>query len=450
MEEYAKVKEEDVVEGTIELSSIEGDSTEVNDSAKYSRENVPFTVALLPALLAAGADYFGLGCIGPILPYWVFGVGETEEWVGYITTAQFAGVLAGGIVMSRIGDIYGLKVALLMTMVMDVILFLITGYVKDALLLAIVRFGAGFFTPLVLSVSWVINASDARPEATRNTVGVNVSIWAFMMSVFYTAGAAMAGLLGEENWKWIHIITSIAAGLAFCYILTVTEPPRRDSGAKPEGVDIILKQPEYIALVVNNVSIGLVFTGGLVAGTLVLINELNATPQEMSIYFIVTAAIHGIINFALLPAAMKRYGTPFPAMIAVAIIAVLATICLCFEFAYSSIVSLCVFMILTSTVLPIFMTSANIICGEYALRYTKNARTVVLGMARSAFNVGQMLGPILAVALLSWDKIAWFVGIMLITLPTWLLWYYFHHKAIRMREENDNKTIDKTIDIVEN
>jgi len=79
------------------------------------------------------------------------------------------------------------------------------------------------------------------------------------------------------------------------------------------------------------------------------------------------------------------------------------------------------------------MTAANIINGEYAARYTLNARTVVLGMARSAFNVGQVLGPIVAVALLKVDRVAWFVGILVITLSTWLVWYYYHNRAIAVR-----------------
>ena len=39
---------------------------------------------------------------------------------------------------------------------------------------------------------------------------------------------------------------------------------------------------------------------------------------------------------------------------------------------------------------------ANIYSGQYADRYSKNARSVVLGISRLAFNVGQVIGPVIA------------------------------------------------------
>ena len=436
---YEKVRvtltsEEEDVKPNVNVVDVDmEESTDKKEVDIYSRENIPFTTAVLPSLLAAGADYFGLGVIGPLLPYFVIDTqGQGEAWVGYVTTAQFLGVLIGGLVMSRIGDIYGLKVAIQTAMAADVIFFILSGYASTVEILCLCRFFAGFFTPLVPSISWIINASDARPTAKRNTVGGNMALWAFSMSISYMGGALLAGLMGPENWSTVHVITGCVAFVAFIYFFLVTEPPRYDSKMKPEGVDVILRQPEYLALCLNNVSVGMVFTGGLVAASLVLL-ELDGTPQQMSYYFLFCSLTHGVINFLALPWAIQKYGTTFPAMSAVAVMASICTILLCFDFAYDSLSGLFVLMVGTSCVIPIFMTAANIINGEYAARYTKNARTVVLGMARSAFNIGQVLGPVIAVAFLKWDRVAWFVGIMLIILTTWTSWHYYHHRAIILR-----------------
>ena len=50
----------------------------------YDRSNVSLLVSLVPALFTGGADYFGLGSIGPLLPYFVSARGEVDDWVGYV------------------------------------------------------------------------------------------------------------------------------------------------------------------------------------------------------------------------------------------------------------------------------------------------------------------------------------------------------------------------------
>jgi len=163
-----------------------------------NKEHVPFSVAVLPAVLSGGADYFGLGVIGPILPYYVSAMGEDESWVGYITSAQFAGVLVGAIVLARFADVYGSKRTIMLTLAADVVFFALTGFCEGAVLLAVCRTLCGFFTPLVSSISWVISSSDVRPSATKNTVGFNMGVWAFSMSAAYMLGSVLGGSLGPE------------------------------------------------------------------------------------------------------------------------------------------------------------------------------------------------------------------------------------------------------------
>jgi hypothetical protein len=74
---YEKVRvtltsEEEDVKPNVNVVDVDmEESTDKKEVDIYSRENIPFTTAVLPSLLAAGADYFGLGVIGPLLPYFV-------------------------------------------------------------------------------------------------------------------------------------------------------------------------------------------------------------------------------------------------------------------------------------------------------------------------------------------------------------------------------------------
>ena len=396
----------------------------------YSRENVSFWVAAFPAILSAGADYFGLGSITPILPYYVQRIGGEEEWVGYITTAQFFGVLIGGLVIGRLADVWGLKKTIMTVMIADTIFFSLTGYCETKETLLAVRFFCGFFTPLVSSISWVINGSDQRPDAKKNTVGFNIGVWAFSMSACYMLGSVLGGLIGPSRWNEIHHICGAVAFCSFIYLAFTEEPPRPDSAAKPEGLDVIVKQKEFWGLLLTNFSVGCIFTGGTVAASIVLKTELQATPIEMALYFVCVSAVHGCLNFLILPWSLKKFGGPWQAMLGSTVLVFICSIFFCFKFTYTNLTWLCLLLGISTLNIPIYITSASLMAGAYAAKYTTNARTVVVGLSRMGFNIGQVLGPVISVGLLKIGNAAQFAGMTLFGTLCWSLWYYLHHQVL--------------------
>jgi len=268
-----------------------------------------------------------------------------------------------------------------------------------------------------------------RPAAAKNTVGFNVSVWAFSMSAAYMLGSVLGGALGPERWKEVHIVSGAVALLALGYMGWQDEPPRADSKARPEGLEVFVRQPEVLALLLNNLALGIIFTGGLVATSLFMMNRLAATPVQVATFFILNSGLHGLANFLVLPYCIKRFHGPWQAMTGSILLALASAMCLLFDFAYSTLVGFCALMFTSSLILPICMTSANIACGAYAAKYTKNARTVALALSRFCFNVGQILGPVLAVVLLRWHRAAQFAGTTLFTVATWAAWFYVHHRV---------------------
>ena len=74
MTRFKAVKEAAVAKDGVEMKA-KGRSTDSSLSPFYDA---------LPAIMAGAADYFGLGLISPLLPYWLDQMHERQTYVGYI------------------------------------------------------------------------------------------------------------------------------------------------------------------------------------------------------------------------------------------------------------------------------------------------------------------------------------------------------------------------------
>lgn len=189
------------------------------------------------------------------------------------------------------------------------------------------------------------------------------------MSFAFMMGTVVGGVLGSKNWVIAHSLTSFMALIALVMVTRANPPPRRHATAQPEGVDRVLQASEYWGLIGMNIFIGTTFTGGIIAATLILVYQKGAKSWQVALFFACSAIFHALESFILLPATIKRFGNPFPAMSLTMGLSVIMRILLCFNFAYSDIVLLSVYLTAASAVVPIFMTATNIMSGQYANRY---------------------------------------------------------------------------------
>lgn len=105
-----------------DLSQIDSDG-DIDEEDKMTAEPLPFYVAVVPAILAGGCDYFGLGVISPLLPYYVRSLGEDEIWIGAVQTAQYCGVICGSIILGRAADTFGRRITMAVALMGDVVFF---------------------------------------------------------------------------------------------------------------------------------------------------------------------------------------------------------------------------------------------------------------------------------------------------------------------------------------
>jgi MFS family permease len=399
---------------------------------------VPWVQAVLPVVFTAGMDYFGLGLITPILPFKIAALGASEAWIGWITTAQYLGVLFGGITLGRVADLYSRKLAIQIACAGDIIFFTLTGFCPTVETLLVCRLLAGFFTPLTPSISWVIDSGKGNMKNTTNMMAV----WAFSMCMAIMMGNVVGGLLTAERWAIAHSISGGLALLGFVVITIAPSPPRPNATDKPRGVDKILRAPEYVALMASNAVVGCHFTGCMIAAAIILAYQLGLTSFQVSLYYFSMAGSHGIINFVLLPASTKYFGTPIVAMKLILFTSMASCLLLCFDFAYENVLVCCTLLTVCTGTIPIFMTAANIFCSQYADRHTTNARSVVIGMSRFAFNVGQVIGPIVAATSLSYgsNSVFWALSFVL-GVTSFFTWLYFHRVAFPLHDDASDKEI---------
>ena len=383
-------------------------------------------VALVPAVLASFCDYFGLGVIGPLLPYWVRDNGAAEVMVGAIQTAQYAGVLLGSFVLGRVADARGRKTAMVVALLGDVLTFTSSGFMPTAASLLVVRFFAGFFTPLVPSIAWITDAANG--DAVVRTK--YMAVWGLSMSTAFMVGSALGGALGVGGWVVGHVTSGALALVGLVYAASVAPPPRPNAAARPSGIGAVMRSLEFTWLAACNVIVGIQFTGGLVMISLLIVFRLGVSADVLAIVFVVMALVHVGINFLGVPVSVRLYGSPMPAMSISLAVAMAAHVAFLFEGIVDSSTPLaCALMILSSACLPVFMTGANYVAPNYADRYSKNARGSIIGIARLFFNVGQMLGPIVAAALYAVDFRLYFAAVLIAYVATFVPWRHFHMKA---------------------
>uniref|UniRef100_A0A7R9YG05 Major facilitator superfamily (MFS) profile domain-containing protein n=1 Tax=Pinguiococcus pyrenoidosus TaxID=172671 RepID=A0A7R9YG05_9STRA len=385
---------------------------------------VSFWVAAFPAIAASFCDYFGLGVLGPLLPRWAEDNGVDALWVGFINTSQFLGVLLGSFFMGRMSDFVGRKRTVLVTLLGDTVFFTLSGVVPNEVSLLVVRFFAGLFTPLVPSVAWITDASMGDTILRSKYMG----IWALSMSVAFLLGTAVGGVAGVGGWLWANATSGGLALLGLVYIY-FTPAPMQHQQLEPEGVKRTMQSPEFKLLAVLNVAIGIHFTGALVMAGLILVYELEASQFQTAGMFVITGALHMVVNIGVLPNVIKRYGTPLPALTVSAASVAVVHVVLCLKESYRNLYAASILLAVSTVSTPIFMVGANIIAPQYAERYGKNARGTILGASRMCFNFGQVLGPVLAAGVFEADFRLYFVVMIILYAATYIPWRFVHLKA---------------------
>ena len=227
------------------------------------------------AVISIFADYLGLALLTPALPFYLDNLGFSDDkiavWNGVITTSQFSAIIIGNLVWGRMCDRVGSQRSLLYAMIGDSIFFALSaaapfgleghgcvnkgsgefssgetsgcGRLIAAITIAIVRAGAGFFTPLVSALLFIFDRADS-PQAVVKGMGD----YALATISAYTMGGVAVGLLYESvGWAWLNGSSAAVTALAALYVATCSAPPLiKGPRPKPKGLMAALRTADFL------------------------------------------------------------------------------------------------------------------------------------------------------------------------------------------------------------
>ncbi|GMI07498.1 hypothetical protein TrVE_jg8435 [Triparma verrucosa] len=344
--------------------------------------------------MAAWADYFGLGSISPLLPFFCLKYADSLESVGFILSAQYGGVILGSTLGGLFSDRIGRRNTLLIALTGDVIFFTATGFVQTVNLMVVVRAFAGIFTPLTAAIAWLLDdAGEDMGKRARNQ-----GIFGMCSIIGFMSGAAMGGFMGFGLFEIVNCACGALALVALGFTINSSEPERPNADMKPEGKIDIFRSAMFISLAVAYFVIGLQFTGITTLVAIILPDRYDYVEWQIATSLMCITFVH-FLFMASLKKLTAAFGT-VNLILTSFLMAMLGELAFLFEgFAYSSDISCNFWLFMCTMVLPIGMTGCNILAPTVADKYGKNARGATVGMLRTIFNVGQALGPAYGVKL---------------------------------------------------
>ena len=277
------------------------------------------------AVLSVFADYLGLAMLTPSLPFYLSEKGLTDDeipfWNGAITTAQFAAIVIGNVFWGRFCDRTSSWRALQMAMLGDTVFFALSavapfglrGAPSAGVMLAVVRFFAGLFTPLVSAVLYIFDRVQSPKELARG-----VSLYAFATVSAYGAGGFLVGVLYEPiGWSWVNTISAIFAGGTFLYVTFCSCPPlMTGKKPKPEGLMRALRTADFATHAATAMVVGYQYNCNFFMQVIILKEHFNWNPRAVGYWFLSIPAIMLPINIFVLPRVLVKYGFHLPISVA--------------------------------------------------------------------------------------------------------------------------------------
>mmetsp|Transcript_18635 Transcript_18635/g.38097 ORF Transcript_18635/g.38097 Transcript_18635/m.38097 type:complete len:423 (+) Transcript_18635:202-1470(+) len=413
------------------------------------------SVSVKAPVAAAFADYFGLGSLSPLLPFFVLDKVDNLDTVGFILSAQYGGVIIGSTLAGMFSDKIGRRNTLLISLTGDVIFFTLTGFVESITAMVIVRTLAGICTPLAASIAWLLDAAgdDMGMRAKNQGLFGMCSVAGFM------SGAALGGFMGYSLFTMANCFCGAFAFFALCLTIAGKEPDRPNSDSKPEGRAAIIKSAGFLSLALCYFVVGLQFTGVTTLIAIVLPERYGYVEWQIAVMMMLVTFVHFFL-MVFLKQLTTRFGT-VNLIMASFLISIIGQILFLFEFSYESDIFVNFLFLLCTFVLPLGMTGANILAPGVADAHGKNARGMTIGMLRTVFNVGQAAGPAYGVSLYNIDNpinrgayfmLAQTVFMVIVLVVLWSVWKLpqndkvasgsWEERKINGREEKEKKEVE--------
>lgn len=171
-------------------------------------------------------------------------------WNGIISTSQFAFIILGNLVWGAVCDRHGSQRALMLAMIGDAVFFGLTAFAPFGLrgppaagvVLAAVRAGAGFCTPLVSALIFIFDRAESPAAVVKGLGDYGFAI----ISAYAVGGLVVGAIYDAVGWGWTNSVSAVITGLVAFYVAMFSAPalvsgPR----PKPQGIRTALRTAEF-------------------------------------------------------------------------------------------------------------------------------------------------------------------------------------------------------------
>jgi multidrug resistance protein len=259
-------------------------------------------------------DVIGITLLSPVAPYIVQKFTSQALMVTMLTVLYAGGQFIAAPMIGKLGDRYGRRPVLLISLFGQGIGYLIFG-IGGALWILFLGRIIGGITGGNLSTASAYIADVSKPEQRSKNFALIGMAW----SVGLILGPAVGGLLGQFN---LQAPAYVAAGLAFLnvllgiFILPESLPPERRETARMQLKDFnpivaiieMARKPRLGWLLLVTALFNFAFNGINSTSTLFVIEKFSAQPWHLSLLLGLGGIAVGASTFLLVPRLVPRFG----------------------------------------------------------------------------------------------------------------------------------------------
>lgn len=344
-------------------------------------------------------DFTGFGLVIPLLPFWAERLGANPFGVGLILTSYALAQFLFTPVLGALSDRYGRKRIILISLLIEVVSFALTGLASSLPMLLLARVIGGIGASNIGSAQAVV--SDVTPPEKR-AAGMGAIGAAIGMG--FVVGPALGGLFsphGELTPFWIAMGLALVNALLVLLLLPETRKSQGSEAAKREGIGMLFaswgkvaRHPAIVSLVLVNLLYTLAFTGMEAVFPLLTQKNFGWTATQNGYIFTYVGFIIVLMQGGLVRQLVKRWGERNLMLFGLVLL------------------GLGLLLLIWSTNLAFLLIAVGILSvGDGAVTPTSSAvlslitptgeQGEILGFSQGVGGLGRAIGPLIAGALFS-------------------------------------------------
>jgi MFS family permease len=186
-------------------------------------------------------------------------------------------VVIGNLAWGFVGDRLGSKRALQLAVVGDVVTFAITPFVRDPVLLLVVRVFAGLSTPLVTSLLFIFERAKSPADTIKGMGHYTLAV----IGAYMVGSALVSSLIDSVGFRGVTLVTAGIALFALTWTTFLSAPSSVTERQKPSGVRYALGSRGFRVHGMVSFAVGASLNGVMLLPTWLMFDHFKFSAQQV-------------------------------------------------------------------------------------------------------------------------------------------------------------------------